>query len=123
MILIAEDNKTLRDLMVKQFSRLGYKTITVACGDEAVEECMKHPVNLVFMDLNMPEVGGIEATKKIREIERREGLEPLPIIAMTAAEGNKQECLEAGMNAYYQKPLLLDLLSGIIRKWHRKPHT
>lgn len=109
--------------MVKQFSRLGYKTITVGCGDKAVEECMKHPINLVFMDLNMPKLGGIEATKKIREIERREGLEPLPIIAMTAAEVDMHECFAAGMNDFYQKPLLLDPLSAIIKKWHRKPKT
>jgi CheY-like chemotaxis protein len=119
MILIAEDNPVLRDVLVKQLEKLGYKAITVPCGGKAVEEALRSPVNLILMDIQMPNVDGLEATKRIRQIEESEGREHIPIVAVTA-EATRQSCLAAGMDDYYQKPLLMDQLKDVISKWRRK---
>ena len=119
MILIAEDNPIITNLLVRQIEKLGYKAIAVPCGGKAVEELLRNPVNLVLMDIQMPNVDGFEATKRIRQIEQKEGREHMPIVALTA-EATRQTCLAAGMDDYCQKPVLIDQLRDIVRKWHRR---
>ncbi|SRR5581483_11354854 len=119
MILIAEDNEVLRDMLIRQLQRLGYQVIAVPCGGKAVEEVLNNPVNLVLMDVEMPNVDGLEATKRIRQIERSQGRPPVPIIAISAA-ANKDACLSAGMDDHYEKPILISDLDELISKWRRK---
>src|SRR4030095_3022933 len=119
MILIAEDNPIIRNLLVKQVEKLGYKVIAVPCGGKAIEELLKNPVNLVLMDIQMPNMDGLEATKRIRQIEKKEGREHMPIERVTA-EATRQTCLSAGMDDYCQKPVLMNQLKDIVHRWHRR---
>ena len=119
MILIAEDDPVLRGLLVKQLEKLGYEAIAVPCGGKAVEETLRNPVNLILMDIRMPNVDGLEATKRIRQMEKKEGRSRVPIVAVTA-DAARQTCLDAGMDDHYQKPLLISQLKNIVDMWRRK---
>ena len=88
-------------------------------GNEAIEQYRKERPDLILMDIQMPNLNGIEATKKIRTIER--DIE-IPVIALTAGSlpGEKEKCLQAGMSDFLTKPLLKQTLSDMIRKWFGK---
>jgi CheY-like chemotaxis protein len=75
--------------------------------------------DLLLMDMQMPVMGGIEATRRIRELEAHRGWRPLPIIAMTAnaMSGDRDECLAAGMNDYISKPMRQAELSEKLTRW------
>lgn len=115
-ILIAEDNIINQKLIRKLFEVLGYKTDLVANGHEAVNALKAKSYHLVFMDIQMPEMDGYEASKLI--IERWGSNAPV-IIAMTAnaMQGDKEKYLLAGMNDYISKPLRLQDLINMISKW------
>lgn len=106
-ILVAEDqavNQRIVDLMLK---KLGYSADHVGTGKAAVEAVQKKNYDLILMDLHMPEMDGIKASRAIRQWESSTGNKPLYIIALTAdaLEGDRDRCLEAGMNDYLSKPL------------------
>ena len=88
-------------------------------GREALEFAARDVFDLIFMDLQMPELDGIEATRRIREMEQKKGGRHIPIVAMTAhaMTGDRQRCLDAGMDDYLSKPLdkaaLLALLERV----------
>jgi two-component system sensor histidine kinase/response regulator len=115
-ILLAEDHPVNTKLAVKLLEDAGFAVITAANGREALERLETEPADLVLMDIQMPEMDGIEATQKIREQKR---FADLPIIAMTAhaMAGDRTRCLEAGMNDYISKPVRQDLLIGLISRW------
>jgi len=105
-ILVAEDNPVNQELAVHLLERRGH-TVTVAeNGKQALSMIEKHRFDLVLMDVQMPQMGGLEATQAIRERERTSGGH-IPIIAMTAhaMRGDREKCLAAGMDAYIAKPL------------------
>jgi CheY-like chemotaxis protein len=120
-ILIAEDNavnllltKTyLKDILPQAL------IIEAKDGVEAVEQYQKNSPDLILMDIQMPQLNGIEATKKIRTMEK--DIE-IPIIALTAGSlpGEKEKCMQAGMSDFLTKPLLKQTLSDMIRKWFGK---
>lgn len=117
-ILIAEDHK-INMLLVK--SMLGKilpqsELVEAANGKEAVSEFSRVRPDLVFMDIQMPEMNGYEAT---REIRRMESDTHVPVIALTAGTvvGEREKCMEAGMDDYLTKPVLKDTLETAIRKW------
>lgn len=122
-ILLAEDNDINRLLAGKLFERLGYQVLTVANGKEAFDRLRQEQFDLVFMDVQMPEWDGLEATRQIRQTELA-GQQPV-IIAMTAFAGqdDKEACREAGMDDYISKPIMLEEIEAMIRKWARKKHT
>ena len=107
-ILLAEDNKTNQIVAIGILRKLGYRADIVANGREAVDAVRLVPYDLVFMDVDMPEMDGIEATRRIRAAESGSGRH-LRIIAMTAHAilGYRERCLEAGMDDYVTKPLRL----------------
>jgi PAS domain S-box-containing protein len=116
-ILLVEDNIINQKIAQKMLSRLGLKTSIANNGQEAVDVLIgegKDNIDLVFMDVQMPVLNGLDATKKLRE----EKLE-IPIIAMTAnaLKGDREICIEAGMNDYIGKPVKMDDLENIIDKW------
>jgi two-component system, sensor histidine kinase and response regulator len=86
-------------------------------GKEAVEKYSESPkdFDLIFMDVQMPEMDGLEATKAIRE----KGFDTVPIVAMTAhaMKGDREKCLEAGMNDYITKPIKRELVFEVLEKW------
>jgi PAS domain S-box-containing protein len=105
-ILLAEDNPVNQEVAVHLIERRGHTVIVAENGREAVEAIERHKFDLVLMDVQMPEMGGLEATRVIREKEKGSGRH-LPIIAMTAhaMQGDREQCLEAGMDGYLAKPI------------------
>ena len=110
-ILLAEDSPVNQKLAVALLQRQGH-TVTIACnGREAVEAVCRDPFDLILMDVQMPEMDGLEATAAIRGQQRNNGLHT-PIIAMTAhaLKGDRERCLEAGMDGYVAKPIRPQML-------------
>jgi signal transduction histidine kinase/DNA-binding response OmpR family regulator/HPt (histidine-containing phosphotransfer) domain-containing protein len=105
-ILLAEDNPTNRILALRILERKGHTVLIADNGKEAVELLAKHDVDVVLMDVQMPVMGGFEATRAIRERDRSTGRHT-PIIAMTAhaMKGDRERCLDAGMDDYISKPI------------------
>ena len=121
-ILVAEDNKINQKVVKGMFKKLGLMIEIVPDGAKALEAATSgQKFDLLFMDCQMPGMDGYEATTKIREYELKHGGH-LPIIAMTAnaMEGDKQRCLDTGMDDYIAKPLKLDTLGAMLSRWHNK---
>ena len=115
-ILVAEDNEINQQVILFILQKIGYTPTIVPNGQEAVNAVSAGNYDIVFMDLQMPELDGLEATRLIRD---RRGIQQPVIIALTAntMEGDEEECLLAGMNDYIGKPVKLDELIGKLRKW------
>ncbi len=128
-VLVADDHRVNQQLAVLMLERLGYRADVVANGCEAVEAMERVPYSLIFMDCQMPEMDGFDATREIRRREaegaKRESFDELrhngrmPIIAMTAnaMQGDRDRCLDAGMDDYLAKPIKSNLLEAILAKW------
>ena len=114
-ILLADDNMINQKVGMKILSRLGYSADTVASGLEVLEALGRQSYNLVLMDVQMPEMDGLEATKVINE---QWGTERPLIIAMTAnaMEGDKERFLAAGMDSYVSKPIRIDTLAEVLEE-------
>lgn len=114
-ILLAEDNLVNQNLAVAILKKLGH-TVTVADnGEEALTALEKNTYDLVIMDIQMPKIDGLEATKAIRKREQQTG-QHLPIIAMTAhaIKGDRERCLSAGMDEYISKPIHIEELQAVL---------
>ena len=105
-ILLAEDNSVNRQLAVHLLFKRGHTVVAVQNGQEALAALKKEPFDAILMDVQMPEMDGLTATRLIRENERVTGLH-IPIIAMTAhaMRGDREKCLAAGMDSYVPKPI------------------
>ncbi|MCP4148936.1 MAG: response regulator [bacterium] len=116
-ILLAEDNPINRKLAGFLLTKTGYRLTMVVNGREAVETYTADPnrFDIILMDIQMPEMNGLEATRLIREM----GFRKVPIVAMTAQsiKGDKEKCLECGMNDFISKPVKRDIIFSIIKKW------
>jgi CheY-like chemotaxis protein len=114
-ILVAEDHPVNQKLAIRVLERLGYNADIVANGKEVLEAMAAQVYDLVFMDVQMPELDGLEATRLIRASDQQQPV----IVAMTAnaMNGDRDECLQAGMDDYICKPLNLDELAGLLQKW------
>jgi CheY-like chemotaxis protein len=111
-ILLAEDNPVNRKVALGMLARLGYAATVAVHGLAAVEACRTAPFDLVLMDVQMPELDGLAATRRIRALP---GPRPL-IVAMTAnaLEGDRAACLAAGMDDYLAKPIRLEDLQRAV---------
>ncbi|MGA7146577.1 MAG: response regulator [Desulfobacterales bacterium] len=118
-ILIAEDNIINTKVTLHVLERFGYNADAVTNGKQAVKALETVSYDLVLMDCQMPEMDGYEATGKIRNSESKVLDHKVPIIAMTAhaMKGDREKCLEAGMDDYLSKPLNTQALSDILEKW------
>jgi PAS domain S-box-containing protein len=105
-VLVAEDNPVNQLLVVRLLEKRGHRVHVAVNGLEAVQALNKERFDLVLMDLQMPEMGGVEATAAIRQNEKSRGLHT-PIIALTASttKGDREECLASGMDGYLTKPI------------------
>ena len=115
VILVADDNAVNRKLTLQQLKKLGHRADAVEDGRQAVDAVLGGTYDLVLMDCEMPELDGYEATRAIRDVERRRGGH-VRIVAMTAnaLDGDREACLAAGMDDYLAKPVLLDALRGAL---------
>jgi CheY-like chemotaxis protein len=116
-ILLVEDNPVNQRLAVKQLEKLGFEPALAANGREAVDAWAETPFDLIFMDVQMPEMDGFEATGEIRR--RENGGKHVPIVAMTAnaRPEDRVECLAAGMDDHLSKPVTLGDLRAVIDRW------
>ena len=105
-ILVAEDNIVNQKLAVRLLEKHGHAVVVVGTGREAIAACERARFDVVLMDVQMPEMDGLEATALIRQRERDRGCR-IPIVAMTAhaMTGDRDRCLAAGMDAYVSKPI------------------
>jgi CheY-like chemotaxis protein len=128
-ILVAEDNEINALLMRSLLNRLGHHAVITTNGEEALEswlsaESAGAPYDLVLMDIQMPQLDGIETTKKIRAREAGQRVRRTPILALTANTlvEDRYACFEAGMDGFLVKPLdrkkLADALAGLVASRH-----
>jgi signal transduction histidine kinase/CheY-like chemotaxis protein len=118
-ILVAEDNEVNQLVFSQIIEPLGYSLAIAGDGRRAVEVWRRRRPALILMDVSMPEMNGFEATQRIREIERMEGRAHTPIMGVTAhaLKGDRERCLEAGMDDYMTKPISPDRLETKLREW------
>jgi len=125
-LLLAEDNRTNQIVALKILEKLGYRADAVANGLKAVKALEMVPYDLVLMDVQMPEVDGFEATKRIRNPHSAVRNHAIPVVAMTAhaMKGDREKCIEAGMDDYVSKPVKpRELLEVIERHLHDAERT
>jgi CheY-like chemotaxis protein len=105
-ILVVEDDSTNRILATNILRRNGYRVVIAKDGVEALEKVSLDSFDLILMDVQMPNMSGLEATAAIRKLEEASGLHT-PILALTAhaMEGDRERCIEAGMDDYLSKPI------------------
>jgi CheY-like chemotaxis protein/HPt (histidine-containing phosphotransfer) domain-containing protein len=119
-ILLAEDNVVNQKLAIRLLEKLGYRANIAGNGLEAIEALERQPYDLLLSDVQMPEMDGLEATRRILE-RWPEGERPW-IVAMTAEamSGDRERCLEAGMNDYLTKPIRVEELVAAIKRTPRR---
>ena len=117
-ILLAEDNAVNQRLAVRLLEKRGHRVVVAGNGAEALQALAKESFDLILMDVQMPEMDGIEATGIIREQEKRSGLRQ-PIIALTAhaMKGDREKCLAAGMDGYLSKPIRPQELDEVLHTY------
>jgi PAS domain S-box-containing protein len=121
-ILLAEDNAVNQKIATRMLEKLGHRVAVAGNGQEALDAIARHGFDAILMDVQMPEMDGLKATEKIREGERQTQLH-MPIIAMTAhaMKGDRERCIEAGMDGYISKPIngreLEEAIAGALHGW------
>jgi len=115
-ILLAEDNTVNQKLALRVLEKMGYVADAVANGLEVIEALRRKRYDIVFMDVQMPEMDGLEATRVLR---RSDALYQPKIIAMTAnaMQGDREKCIEAGMDDYISKPIRLAEIQNMLVRW------
>ncbi len=115
-LLVVEDNPVNQQVATAMLNKLGCRVGLASSGHEALERLETERFDLVFMDVQMPDMDGLEVTRQIRE--RGGWMAEVPIVAMTAGGpgGDQARCLAAGMNGYLVKPLFQDALQAMLRR-------
>lgn len=122
LLLVVEDHPVNQRVALSILNEFGFEAHVVSNGVEALEAISQVPYSLAFMDIQMPVMDGLEATREIRKDETHTG-KHMPIIAMTAhaLESSREECISAGMDDYVSKPIDRERISVVLDKWI--PHT
>ncbi len=116
-VLVVEDNSVNQLVAIGQLQRLGHECVVAASGAEAIREVANAIFDIVLMDIQMPDMDGYQAARRIRQMpEPKRGI---PIIAITAhaLAGEREKCIAAGMNDYLAKPVSLEQIGAVIRLW------
>ncbi|MCG7849652.1 MAG: response regulator [ANME-2 cluster archaeon] len=115
--LVVEDNPANMKLITKVLKKRGYETIHAICGEDGVKKAASEHPDIILMDILLPDIDGLETTRRIRKIE---SLKDTPIIAITsyAMAGDREKIIEAGCNGYFEKPInpltIMDEIEKII---------
>ena len=114
-VLVAEDNAVNQKLARAMLTRLGHASVLASDGREAVAEWGTGGYDVIFMDVQMPDLDGFDATREIRRLEAGTGVR-VPIVAMTAhaMPGDRERCLGAGMDDYVTKPISLAEIARVL---------
>jgi CheY-like chemotaxis protein len=116
-ILLAEDNPVNQKLAALMLTRAGHQVTLAQNGREVLEKFLaaSDRIDLIFMDVQMPEMDGLEAARRIRE----SGFDQIPVVAMTAnaMKGDREKCLAAGMNDFVTKPIKKEIVLTMVAKW------
>jgi CheY-like chemotaxis protein len=124
--LVAEDNPINQILVRSLLQRQGHRVVLTGNGREVIEAYRQEPFDVVLMDISMPEMDGFEATAELRKVEEETGRRT-PIVAMTAhaMKGDRERCMESGMDDYLAKPItaveLWQVLARVARQWPAAP--
>jgi two-component system sensor histidine kinase/response regulator len=120
---VAEDNATNRLVALTMLKKLVARADAVTDGASAVTALESISYDLVLMDVRMPVMDGIEATRRIRDPQSGVINHDVPVIAMTAGimQDEQKDCLAAGMNDFVPKPVSMHVLLGVLDKWLRAP--
>jgi two-component system, cell cycle response regulator DivK len=115
-IMVVDDNEDLREMLRYMVESLGYRVVEAENGREAVEMARHRCPDLIFMDLSMPVMDGIDATRLLRETE---ALSHVPIVAISAnrKEQSQAQALAAGCNDYLTKPINFHQLNSLLGNW------
>jgi CheY-like chemotaxis protein/anti-sigma regulatory factor (Ser/Thr protein kinase) len=121
-VLLAEDNPINQKLAVAMLEKWGHHVVVAGNGRQAVDLSASQPFDLILMDMQMPDMSGIEATAAIRARETARGTPHLPIVALTASAmtGDRERCLAAGMDDYLAKPIRSNELQAVLGRWGAK---
>ena len=126
LVLLAEDNPANQRLALVQLKRLGYQTELASNGGQALSNYLASPgkYTMILMDCQMPVMDGFDATRRIREFEQKSGRH-VPIVAMTAnaMQGDREACLDAGMDDYVSKPVSLESLRAVLTRMKELIHN
>jgi CheY-like chemotaxis protein len=122
-VLLGEDHPVNQKFAVMVLEKMGHKVTVAPNGREVVNAVRAHTFDVVLMDVQMPEMDGLEATAAIRELEKSNGTPRLPIIAMTAEalKGDRERCIASGMDAYLTKPFRIEELALALSTIKRRP--
>jgi CheY-like chemotaxis protein len=103
-------------LITEVLGKMGFAVIKATNGKQALELLQQQDPQLIFMDVNMPEMDGFTTTRLIRQLPEPYSL--IPVIALTAdaMQGDKEKCIEAGMNDYISKPFKLEEIESVLKK-------
>jgi two-component system sensor histidine kinase/response regulator len=115
-ILVVEDDRSMRWLLQKQLEKLDFGSDSASNGAEAVLKLSERTYHLIIMDISMPVMDGLEATRLIRAHEREKKLPRIPIVAVTGAV-EREDCLKAGVDDFYEIPLSIDDMRKIVKRW------
>lgn len=115
-ILYVEDNPDNRNLIRRVLNAEGYAVLEASHADHAIQKLSQEKIDLILMDINMPDMDGYTLTAKIRKMEKHANI---PIVAVTAnvMRGDREKSLEAGCDGYIQKPIDIDMLAHQIERF------
>ncbi len=122
-ILLVEDNPVNQKVALHLLTRLGYRADAVSNGLEAVRAAEQRDYDLIFMDVQMPEMDGLAATREIRTRLPHPRQPTIVALTANAVQGDRERCLAAGMDDYLPKPVKLDELHGMVRKYFGAPRA
>lgn len=115
-VMVVDDSLVNQVVARGQLEALGYDVCVATDGAEALEACRAWPPDMVLMDLDMPVMGGLEATKRLRWSQATGSLPPFPIVAATSGDTERAECARVGMDGFLSKPMDLDTLAGELER-------
>lgn len=124
-ILLAEDNLVNQKVALRVLKHLGYQADVVENGQAVIEAIASKSYDLILMDIQMPEMDGLEATQYIRNQELESQLPPIAIIAVTAnaTHDDQDICRQAGMNDYISKPIQIEKLKNILQQYESRKNN